>query len=77
MVLIPVMASRLMISLKKAGSGPTELRSLQVIESLCFTPQTLEGSHGISGNSSASNQEDMEVDSTLRRPRNRRSLQLR
>jgi len=76
-----------MISLKKAGSEPIELRSLPTIdfdptspmgtESVRFAPQVLDGSHGISGTSPTPNQEDMELDSTLRWSRNRESPQLR
>ena len=86
MILIPVMASRLMISLKKAGSGPAELGSLPTIdldptspadnETACFASQVVDGSHGNSGTSPTPNQEDMELDSTLRWPRNRGLPQL-
>ena len=86
MTLVPIMASRFMISLKKAGSEPTELRSLPAIdfdptsstsnESVRFAPQVLDGSHGISGTSPTPNQADMELDSTFRWPRDRESPQL-
>lgn len=81
MILIPIMASRLMISLKKAGSKLTELRSLPAIDLDPTGPtgngSVLAGAHGISGTSLAPNQEDIELDSTLRWPRDRGLLQLR
>jgi len=86
MAIIPIMASRLMISLKKAGSEHIGLRSLPTIhldpisstsnEGARFAPQVLGESHGVSETSPAQNQEDMELESALRWARDRRSLQL-
>lgn len=76
MVIIPVMASRLMISLKKAGSKHTGPRSLPTIdldptnstsnESMRFAPQVFGELHGVSETSPTPNQEDVELDSALR-----------
>lgn len=76
MVIIPVMASRLMISLKKAGSEHTGPRSLPTIDldptsstsngSMRFAPQVLGELHGISETSPTQNQEDVELESALR-----------
>jgi len=81
------MASRIMISLKKAGSEHTGPQSLPTIdldptsstsnESMHFAPQVLDELHGVSETSPTSNQEDVELESALRWAQDRGSPQLR
>lgn len=81
------MASRLILSLKKAGSQRAELWSLPIIDlnpvnltgdgDARFAPRILGELHETSETSSTSNQEGMELKPVLRLPRNRGSLQLR
>lgn len=81
------MASRLILSLKKAGSQRAELWSLPIIDlnpvnstgdgNARFASRILDELHETSEASSTLNQEGMELKSVLRLPRNRGSLQLR
>ena len=73
LILIPVMSSRFILSLKKAGSEPTTPLSLPTFDldpiswadgrDVQSGPRVLGGLDGISGTSTISNQEDVELSS--------------
>ncbi|KAF9781540.1 hypothetical protein BJ322DRAFT_229181 [Thelephora terrestris] len=77
-IFVPVMASRLMLSLKKAAVGSTVEWSLDTMtnarsaedRTICFAPRVPGGLHELSLTSTAPNEEDTELGTIPQPPRN-------
>jgi hypothetical protein len=76
---LPVMTSRLMLSLKKAASEPTGLWSLSTMGergTISFASPGIDASQGTSGGLCSPDGEDIELDFVLQLPQDRGSREL-